>query len=96
MGQIILFEHLRVVYGQRLQRLPERQLLGVGDERQRLRTRGSCDRSAGERRAARREGGREEAQAVTAARLLPARRIPLPAPARAPAAAHGVKMHIVN
>lgn len=72
MGQIILLEHLRVVYGQRLQRLPETQLLGVGDERQRLRTRGSCDRSAGERRAAR----REEAQAVTAARLLPARRAP--------------------
>lgn len=73
MGRIILSEHLCGVYGQRLQRLPETQLLGVGDERQRLRTRGSCDRSAGERRAAR----RGEAPAVTAAPPL--------APARTPA-----------
>lgn len=56
MGQIILFEHLHMVCGQRLHGLPETQLAGVGDERQRLRTRGSCDRSAGERRAGRTHG----------------------------------------
>lgn len=64
MGRIILFEHLRVACSQRLHRLPETQLVGAGDERQRLRTRGSCDRSGGERR-------REDAQAVTAARRVP-------------------------
>lgn len=36
MGQIILLEHLGVVSGLGMQKLPKRQLLGAGDERQRL------------------------------------------------------------